>query len=856
MKFGELAIFTLDYNRSSTLHTAQANDTSMISANSLESALVDIHPYVLSLLTVAFTLLLLTGNPDMFDSVVNYFWRSSSHGSSSSKHSRRSEKSRSDAPRTRAQQLAAQKEDSVAPYVKAEACYYPGLVNMSGTYCFLNSPLQALASLAYLQPQMESIHEKAEEWDVPTPVVDALREILNDLNTARSSRSSLRPMAIVKALSAPDPTGMRPRSRLFSSREHQDAQELFQLISSSIQDEANEVDSESRKDLGLATVDRPDKISRKDAAKTVFEGLTANRRSCVTCGYTEAVMHFPFDNLNLAVPRASTCTLQDCLANYTQIELLNDCICRKCSMIATLRKLADEANRLAETADHPNASTNRKKRAKEAAKLQRRVEDALNESRIEDDIKDVKLEKVFSPCSTKQVMIARPPPVLVVHLNRSSFYGYGNAYKNSCRVMFPEVLDLTAYTTSGALSLKPQSPISAHQLATTSYVLSTLQEPPSPPSPTSPSSPIAGPSRIPPSTNPTLYRLSAVVCHYGGHSFGHYVCYRRKPGFGTRATTMSSSTRKQPQTLKRPRIPHPLTCPCDICAVHGRIRDSNNDEDYDPFRPPASNSGWLRISDDSVDEVGIQRVLAEAASAFMLFYERVAFMERAKKGNEGTNGTVEVPLEVDTVMKDTEKRSNMLQDDSRPVTSNGHIDGMFSPRSSEETVTQENVRFGSPTSPQAEVEEPGRFDEIAPIKSNGDPSTPRAVARDSTDSPPISFPTASKSISQLRGRIIRSVSSSRSRKASLSSSTHPSPQPSLFSHSVAIANSGPSRQNSSSASPVPLSTSPPEFEVPRPEAHTAPEREPGRKPRSASRKQSKPVNGGPKAPPRTVDLKA
>lgn len=37
--------------------------------------------------------------------------------------------------------------------------------------------------------------------------------------------------------------------------------------------------------------------------KSVFDGLTANRRSCVECGYTEAVMHFGFDNWQLAVPR-------------------------------------------------------------------------------------------------------------------------------------------------------------------------------------------------------------------------------------------------------------------------------------------------------------------------------------------------------------------------------------------------------------------------------------------------------------------------------------------------------------------------------------------------------------------------
>ena len=41
--------------------------------------------------------------------------------------------------------------------------------------------------------------------------------------------------------------------------------------------------------------------------KSVFEGLTANRRSCVVCGYTEAVMHFSFDNWQLALPRLAVC---------------------------------------------------------------------------------------------------------------------------------------------------------------------------------------------------------------------------------------------------------------------------------------------------------------------------------------------------------------------------------------------------------------------------------------------------------------------------------------------------------------------------------------------------------------------
>lgn len=77
------------------------------------------------------------------------------------------------------------------------------------------------------------------------------------------------------------------------------------------------VDREGLKDRGIAGVlelRKPSRSSHEDANeddslprslnnKSVFDGLTANRRSCVVCGYTEAVMHFGFDNWQLALPR-------------------------------------------------------------------------------------------------------------------------------------------------------------------------------------------------------------------------------------------------------------------------------------------------------------------------------------------------------------------------------------------------------------------------------------------------------------------------------------------------------------------------------------------------------------------------
>ena len=77
-------------------------------------------------------------------------------------------------------------------------------------------------------------------------------------------------------------------------------------------------------------------------------------------------------------------------------------------MRATLDRLSQDANKLQSAVEaDENASQSRKKRAKEAKRLVDRMKKAIEEGRIEEDIKGVKIEKVFSRASTKQAMVAR-----------------------------------------------------------------------------------------------------------------------------------------------------------------------------------------------------------------------------------------------------------------------------------------------------------------------------------------------------------------------------------------------------------------------------------------------------------------
>ena len=112
----------------------------------------------------------------------------------------------------------------------------------------------------------------------------------------------------------------------------------------------------------------------------------------------------------------ASCRLEDCLAEYTKLEMLNDCVCRKCSVIATHERLTLEAERLEKVVSSDAQATNSKKRrAKDARKLEARLRASLDHGRLEEDVKGVKLDKVLSRASTKQAMIARVylSPILI-----------------------------------------------------------------------------------------------------------------------------------------------------------------------------------------------------------------------------------------------------------------------------------------------------------------------------------------------------------------------------------------------------------------------------------------------------------
>ncbi|KAJ7864811.1 hypothetical protein B0H14DRAFT_3602194 [Mycena olivaceomarginata] len=73
----------------------------------------------------------------------------------------------------------------------------------------------------------------------------------------------------------------------------------------------------------------------------------------------------------------------------------------------------------------------------------------------------LKIEQLAGGVCTQQSVLGRPPAVLALHLNCFMHTGFG-ASKNTLRVAFPELLDLTPYTTNGVLSGSLDAPVETY----------------------------------------------------------------------------------------------------------------------------------------------------------------------------------------------------------------------------------------------------------------------------------------------------------------------------------------------------------------------------------------------------------
>ncbi|GJN87889.1 hypothetical protein Rhopal_000844-T1 [Rhodotorula paludigena] len=462
--------------------------------------------------------------------------------------------------------------------------YFPGLLNAAGNLCFLNATLQSMASLPSLLTYLDQLVSTSLELAVPVPVTATLLDTLEALNTpSTSTPAPLRPVELASALANSSPS----RHRLLASSDQQDAHELWGMIRDAVEEEAGKLvaaqEREAAQGAGLAEAvmlkaGLSIAVGKRRPRKAVTDPwfwLKSQRIKCMRCGYVRDTRHEGEEILMLQVPLVASCSLYDLLAEYTKADLITEYDCRRCAMHATLARVEEQRDRLALVAPPAPASpasppsgrnpyefppetaagngkvktmtTSRKERRRKAQKIVDRVKAAVEAADWETSLgDDIKLEKGNSPAA-KMVRFARPPDVLLVHVNRSTHYSHSGPIKNSCQVTFPEYLNVAPFC-DGA----------------------------------QPMSDAPGSSQAQPRD---IFRLASLVVHYGSHSFGHYVAFRRRPD----------------------------------------LPSSSHDADALAALPE-----WYRISDETVSPSSIHEVLR--ANPFLLFYERMPDERAADPG--------------------------------------------------------------------------------------------------------------------------------------------------------------------------------------------------------------------------------
>jgi ubiquitin carboxyl-terminal hydrolase 16 len=495
--------------------------------------------------------------------------------------------------------------------------YTVGLTNRAND-CFANSNLQALASLKGLYTYLVQVGflVPTGEGESITPPKEharlskALQTMVARLNEPVLVSTCVSPWTLLAVLEA------IYKSRI--SRSQHDAHELLHLILETLQNE-NEALAAARKDHKFKVPEFP------------LKGATIDRITCSKCGFTPPVTPSMFLVLSLMVPQKRHISLTSLLDSLSSPEFIQDYGCTNCKLQYVLNT--------ARAGVAPELKEELAKYANCPEKLPEALEKALP-------------REITSPIA-KSTRFQALPQVLVIHLSRSIYGGYG-ASRNSCKVSIVENLEL--FESQGTGPFDKQK---------------------------------------------VQYKLSAMIRHKGTHQTGHYECFRRKnldwwkevvgakstvaantndnditnppnsttvpssvygepprksndtPPSPALTSNSSSPTSMSSQSLcgasstssppsvdvdagdairgLRPNLPFgnassPSPASVSLNEISSTLVGSPRSATSSPGPPgvlPPSHQQWWRISDEKVWECTTRDVLKEESGAYLLFYEKV-----------------------------------------------------------------------------------------------------------------------------------------------------------------------------------------------------------------------------------------
>ncbi|KAG5925793.1 hypothetical protein E4U42_003925 [Claviceps africana] len=480
-----------------------------------------------------------------------------------------------------------------------------GLGNRDNS-CYQNSILQGLASLpsfhGYLSACVQTIDAQEQENDV----AHTLRSLITDLNDVSNNGRTIWTPPLLKSM---------------STWTQQDAQEYFSKILDDIDKSVAKAVESMRRRSGLEPDNVKDDVtasehsddsgyqSASSSAELLFnntlrnplEGLLAQRVACIQCGYSDGLSMIPFNCLTLSLGLDKHHhDLYERLDAYSKVEAIEGVECPKCTLLEAQKLLAKLVERLQEQKGFTPEQMAEPRRRLEAVDLALE-EDHFDDKTMTEECKISSQSKV-STTKTKQIVIARPPRSLAIHVNRSVFDPRTfDMMKNSAPLSFPQTLDLGPWCLGSAGD--GQEKLSGDMgPGEEQWQLDPR------------SSMIAGdlhPSRL---TGP-IYELRAAVTHYGRHENGHYICYRRYPESDAALEDQQPSPPVADETIAPGKMEEG-----GVEGENGLARDGQMKVQPLPRR---SNPGWWRLSDHNVSEVEEDVISSLGPGVFMLFYECV-----------------------------------------------------------------------------------------------------------------------------------------------------------------------------------------------------------------------------------------